>query len=134
MTRFLLASCLLALAACAGSPTTRISGAETRSATDTPRIVPAAVTTTRQGLQMELVTADGIPLTGMLQRAQTPVIVPLAATGQPLVGGQPEMIGQIQGGGVVMDCRFLLLNQVRGIDGGGSGTCQGAGRQVAFLF
>jgi hypothetical protein len=134
MNRLLLALPLLALAACAGPPTTRLSGAETRTETDTPRIVPAAVTATRDGLTMELVTADGVPLIGTLTRGETPVIVPLAATGQPLVGGQPELTGRIEGGGVAMDCRFLLLNQVRGIDGGGSGECRGGGRRVAFLF
>jgi hypothetical protein len=134
MNRLLLALPLLALAACAGPPTTRLSGAETRSETDTPRIVPAAVTSTREGLQMELVTADGVPLIGTLQRNETPVLVPLAATGQPLVGGLPLLTGRIEGGNIAMDCTFRLLNQVRGLDGGGTGECQGGGRRVAFLF
>jgi hypothetical protein len=134
MTRFLPAACLLALAACAGPVTTRLSGAETRAGTDTPRIVPAAFTATRDGTRMEIVTADGVPLSGTLQQQQQPVIVPLAATGAPLVGGQSELVGQVQGGGVTLDCRFRLLNPVRGLDGGGSGTCDGQGRRVDFLF
>lgn len=113
---------------------TRLSGAETRSLTDAPRIVPAGFTTRRDGTTMELVTADGIVLTGMLTQQEQPVIVPLAATGVPLVGGGTVLTGEVTGDGVAMACRFRLLNPPRGLDGGGSGRCEGGGRQVDFLF
>jgi hypothetical protein len=113
---------------------TRLSGAETRSVTDAPRIVPAGFTTGRDGTQMELVTADGRVLTGTLTLQQQPVIVPLAATGAPLVGGGTVLAGEVTGDGVVLACRFRLLNPPRGLDGGGAGRCEGAGRQVDFLF
>lgn len=126
----------LALAACAfgNAPVTRLSGAETRSDTDSPRIVPAGFVNQRDGAVMELVIADGSALIGTLQMQERPVIVPLAATGTSLVGGGSELVGEITGGGVTMFCRFRLLNAVRGLDGGGSGRCEGSGRRVDFLF
>jgi len=129
-------SLLLSLGACAfdNAPVTRLSGAETRSATDSPRIVPAGFVNGRDGTLMELVVADGTTLAGTLQLQQQPVIVPLAATGVSLVGGGTELLGEIEGGGLRMTCRFRLLNVVRGLDGGGSGRCDGAGRRVDFLF
>lgn len=127
---------LLGLAGCAigPSPSLRVSGAETRGPTDPPVVVPAGFVTTRDGAQMELVTADGILLTGSLRAEQQPVIVPLAASGAPLVGGGTDLVGQITAGGLAMDCRFRLLNPQRGMDGGGSGRCAGNGRTVDFLF
>jgi hypothetical protein len=113
---------------------TRLSGAETRSVADSPRIVPAGFTSGRNGTQMELVTADGRVLNGLLTQQQQPVIVPLSATGGPLVGGGTELVGDLTGDGIAMACRFRLLNPPRGLDGGGTGRCEGGGRQVNFLF
>jgi hypothetical protein len=117
-----------------GGTVTRLSGAETRSVTDSPRIVPAGFVSGRDGTRMELVTADGRVLNGLLSQQQQPVIVPLAATGGPLVGGGTELVGELTGDGIVMSCRFRLLNPPRGLDGGGTGRCEGGGRQVDFLF
>lgn len=133
MNRILPLAVVALVAACEPSAT-RISGAETRSATDSPRVVPAGFVPTAEGTRMELVTADGTVVTGTLARQEQPVIVPLAATGAPLVGGGTELVGEIRGGGVVMACRFRLLNAPRGLDGGGSGRCEGSGRRVDFLF
>ncbi len=135
MRAMLLLAFTATLAGCAGAPqTVRLTGVETRTATDAPRIVPAGFVLHRDGTQMELVTADGTPLSGLLQRVEQPVIVPLATTGVPLVGGGTELVGDINGSGLVMNCRFSLLNPPRGLDGGGSGRCTGSGRQVDFLF
>lgn len=124
----------------------RLSGAETRGITDSPRTVPAAATPVRDGTQMELVAADGTVLTGLLTLEQQPVVVPIMATGQPLVGGGIDLVGNISnapppsqdgvamGPSQVMACRFRLLNPPRGLDGGGTGRCEGAGRRVDFLF
>ena len=130
---------LLALAGLAGcaigpSPALRLSGAETRTPTDPPAVVPAGFVTTRDGAQMDLVTADGMRLTGSLRTEQQPIVVPLAATGTPLVGGGTDLVGQIAGSGLAMECRFRLLNPQRGLDGGGNGRCAGGGRNVDFLF
>lgn len=113
---------------------TRLSGAETRSVSDAPRVVPAGFTTGRDGTRMELVSADGRVLNGVLTLQQQPVIVPLAATGAPLVGGGTVLAGEVAGDGLVMTCRFRLLNPPRGLDGGGAGRCEGSGRQVDFVF
>jgi hypothetical protein len=83
---------------------------------------------------MDLLTADGILLTGSLRAEQQPVVVPLAATGVPLVGGGTDLVGRIAASGLAMDCRFRVLNPQRGLDGGGSGRCTGDGRTVDFLF
>ena len=130
---------LLALAGLAGcaigpSPALRLSGAETRTPTDPPTVVPAGFVTTRDGAQMDLVTADGMRLTGSLRTEQQPIVVPLAATGTPLVGGGTDLVGRIAGSGLAMECRFRLLNPQRGLDGGGNGRCAGGGRNVDFLF
>lgn len=127
---------LTALTGCAIGPTPalRVSGAETRSPTDPPVVVPAGFVATRDGAQMDLVTADGILLTGALRTEQQPIVVPLAATGMPLVGGGTDLVGQIAGSGLAMECRFRLLNPQRGLDGGGNGRCAGGGRNVDFLF
>lgn len=142
MTRFAPLALIGLLAACgfdgpslfAPDRVTRLSGAETRSVTDSPRIVPAGFTTGRDGTRMELVIADGRVLNGVLTQQVQPVIVPLAATGGPLVGGGTELVGELSGEGIVMTCRFRLLNVPRGLDGGGTGRCEGGGRQVDFLF
>lgn len=134
MIRLLPLLALAALAACTGPTTTRLTGAETRSPTDTPRIVPAGFTGEREGTRMELVTADGLSLSGVLREQRQPILVPLAATGQPLVGGETLLVGAVGGAGLSLDCRFRLLNPVRGVDGGGSGLCEGSGRRVEFLF
>ncbi len=133
MIRMLVLGAVALLAGCAPA-TTRLSGVETRTATDSPRVVPAAVTPTKDGAQLELVSADGTILTGQLIRQQQPVIATIAATGQPLVGGAIEFGGDISGGAVVMTCRFTLMNPRRGIDGGGTGRCDGTDRRVDFLF
>ena len=127
---------LLGLAGCAigPSPSLRLSGAETRGPTAPPVVVPAGFVPTRDGAQMDLVTADGIQLTGLLQAEPQPVAARLTTTGAPLVGGGTDMVGRIAAGGLVMDCRFRLLNPQRGMDGGGSGRCAGDGRNVDFLF
>lgn len=130
--KILLAAAAL-LAGCAPA-TVRLSGAETRGRTDSPRVVPAAVTPVAEGTQMQLVSTDGIVLTGLLTRQQQPIVVPIAATGEPLVGGAIELAGDISGDTLVMTCRFRLLNPPRGIDGGGAGRCEGSGRRVDFLF
>ncbi len=127
---------LALLVACAGDGrAVRLSGAETATGSASTRIVPAAVFRTQQGWQMELVSGDGTVLAGTLQEVREPVIVPLAATGAaPLVGGGTVLAGGIAGGASTMDCRIRLLNPVRGADGGGSGRCEGNGRQVEFIF
>jgi len=137
MTRLIPISALLfSLAACAVGPApVRLSGAETDSATDRPRIVPAAFTRTGDGTRMELASAGGVPFTGVLREVREPVVVPLAAPGAaPLVGGGTDLVGTIEGGGTTLNCRFRLLNAVRGLDGGGSGRCEGPARQVEFVF
>lgn len=133
MIRVLVLGAAALLAGCAAVPT-RLSGVETRSATDTPRVVPAAVTPTQDGAQLELVSADGTILTGQLTRQQQPVLATIAATGQPLVGGAIQLAGDVSGGAVVLACRFTLMNPRRGIDGGGTGRCDGTDRRVDFLF
>lgn len=124
------------LAACSlDNDVTRISGAETRSISDSPRIVPAGFVQTRDGTHMELVTADGSVMSDLLTRRALPVIVPLAATDTPLVGGGTELAGELTSpGGQTMNCSFRLMNPPRGVDGGGSGRCEGGGRRVDFLF
>lgn len=114
---------------------TRIAGAETRSLSDSPRTVPAGFVRGREGTRMELVTADGTVLSGLLTLQAVPVVVPLAATDTPLVGGGTELAGDLSAAdGQAMACRFRLLNPPRGVDGGGSGRCEGGGRRVDFLF
>jgi hypothetical protein len=133
--RLLLLAAMLLPAACA-TGTVRMSGAETRGLTDSPRTVPAAATPVQGGTQLELVAADGTVLTGLLATEQQPIVVPIAATGEPLVGGGTDLVGNIanNGGTQVMSCRFRLLNPPRGMDGGGTGRCDGAGRRVDFVF
>lgn len=113
---------------------TRLSGAETRSVSDSPRIVPAGFVRGRDGTQMQLVTADGAVLSGLLTLQAEPVAVPLGTTGEPLVGGGTLLVGDVANDAATMNCRFRLLNPPRGLDGGGSGRCEGAGRRVDFLF
>jgi hypothetical protein len=134
MKPILLLAPLILLTACAGSEPTRLTGAETRGITDAPRPATAGFTGGREGTRMELVAADGTVLTGLLRLEQQPVIVPLAATGAPLVGGGTELTGEISSGNQTMTCRFRLLNPPRGLDGGGTGRCEGGGRRVDFLF
>jgi hypothetical protein len=124
------------LAACSlDNDVTRVSGAETRSIADSPRIVPAGFVQTREGTRMELVTADGSVMSGLLTLRAVPIIVPLAATDTPLVGGGTELAGELTAAnGQVMICSFRLMNPPRGVDGGGSGRCEGGGRRVDFLF
>ncbi|MBR0649616.1 hypothetical protein GXW78_08085 [Roseomonas terrae] len=135
MTPRLIVLAATLVAGCAPE-STRLSGAETRGLTDSPRTVPAAATPVQGGTQMELVAADGTVLTGLLATEQQPVVVPIMATGQPLVGGGTDLVGNIAdtSGVSVMGCRFRLLNPPRGLDGGGTGRCEGGGRRVDFLF
>jgi hypothetical protein len=81
-----------------------------------------------------LITSEGITLTGLLTEKQQPVAARIANTNEPLVGGQKELVGQISGGTITMDCKMQLLNPALGITGGGTGNCQGSGRRVDFLF
>jgi hypothetical protein len=123
------------LAGCTVNPdVVRLSGAETRSETDSPKIVPAGFSVERTGTRMTLVTSEGVTLTGLLSEKQQPVAVRIANTSDPLVGGQRELSGQIAGGAISLDCRLQLLNPPLGITGGGTGNCQGAGRRVDFLY
>jgi hypothetical protein len=136
MSRLLPLLPLLLLAACnPDGRAVRLSGAETTAGSTGVAIVPAAVFSTSKGWQMELVSANGTVLAGLLQEVREPVIVPLAAPGAaPLVGGGTVLTGGIAGGTISMQCRLRLLNPVRGADGGGSGRCEGDGRQVEFIF
>jgi hypothetical protein len=135
MNRTLAFACLLLLGACATqSSVTRLTGAETRSLTDAPRVVPAGFTPVAGGTRMELVTADGAVFDGVLRAEPQPVIVPLAGTSQPLVGGGTDLVGEVRAGETRLDCRFRLRNPVRGLDGGGTGRCTGGDRTVVFLF
>jgi hypothetical protein len=123
------------LGACAQQPgITRLSGAETRSVTDAPRVVPAGFTPVQGGTRMELVTADGAVFDGVLRAELQPVIVPLAGTTQPLVGGGTDLVGDVVAGEARLNCRFRLRNPVRGLDGGGTGRCTSGERTVVFLF
>lgn len=89
--------------------------------------MPAGFVQGSDGTRMELVTADGTVLSGLLAQQAMPVVVPLATTSAPLVGGGTELIGDVTSAdGLAMACRFRLLNPARGIDGGGSGRCEGA--------
>ena len=125
----------LLLAGCTVNPSVvRLSGAETRSETDSPTIVPAGFSVERAGTRMTLVTSEGATLTGLLTEKQHPVAVRIANTNDPLVGGQRELSGQIAGGAMTLDCKLQLLNPVLGITGGGTGICQGSGRRVDFLY
>lgn len=141
MTRRFAIAGLLLLSACAteGTPI-RISGAYTSStggagATARTMVVPAALTNTAQGTRLEMVTAEGLALSGLLRAEREPVVVPLSAVAAtPLVGGATQLNGEISGGGTTLVCRFRLLNPVRGVDGGGSGRCEGGQRQVEFVF
>lgn len=138
MTRTLLPALALLplIAGCTLETTTvRLSGAETRSVTDVPRIVPAGFVQTGNGTRMELVTADGTVMSGTLTTQAVPGVIPLAATNTPLAGGGTELAGEVTGAnGATMTCRFRLLNAARGLDGGGSGRCEGSDRRVDFLF
>jgi hypothetical protein len=134
MNRLLPLLALAALAACSGPTTTRLSGAETRSATDAPRIVPAGFTGERDGTRVDLVTGEGLVLSGLLREEQRPVTARITTTERPLVGGETLLVGQVSGTGLSLDCRFLLLNPVRGVDGGGAGLCSGSERRIEFLF
>lgn len=127
---------LLLAAACTGPGPVRISGAETAAGSTRTQVVPAAVFQTAQGWQMELVGGDGTVFTGTLAERREPVIVPLGAApgSAPLVGGGTVLAGALSGGAATLDCRLRLLNPVRGADGGGSGRCEGGGRQVEFIF
>jgi hypothetical protein len=107
----------LLLAGCTVNPdVVRLSGAETRGETDSPKIVPAGFSVERTGTRMTLVTSEGVTLSGLLTEKQQPVTVRIANTNNPL------------------DCRLQLINAPLGITGGGTGTCQGAGRRVDFLY
>jgi len=126
---------LILLAACADRPQPiRLTGAETRGASDAPRQVTAGFLSERTGTFMELVTADGAVLVGTLRTEREPVAVPFAETGTALIGGGTALAGDLTGAGGAMACRFRLLNPPRGLNGGGSGRCEGQGRQVVFLF
>ncbi len=130
---FILAAFLLA--GCTVNPSVvRLSGAETGSETDSPTVVPAGFSVERTGTRMTLITSEGITLTGLLTEKQQPVAARIANTNEPLVGGQKELVGQISGGTITMDCKMQLLNPALGITGGGTGNCQGSGRRVDFLF
>lgn len=124
------------IAACSlDNDVTRVSGAETRSIADSPRIVPAGFVQTREGTRMELVTADGNVMSGLLTRQALPVVVPLTGTDTPLVGGGIRLAGELTAAnGQAMTCSFRLMNPPRGVDGGGDGRCEGGGRRVDFLF
>ncbi len=125
----------LMLAGCTVNPgVVRLSGAETRSETDSPTIVPAGFSVERTGTRMTLVTSEGTPLIGLLTEKQHPVAVRIANTNDPLVGGQRELSGRISGGTITLDCKLQLLNPALGITGGGTGICQGADRRVDFLY
>jgi hypothetical protein len=139
MSRFLAVFSLALLAACAGPGTpVRITGAESGTAGGQAlrtSVVPAALTPRGDDAMMELVAADGAVFTGLLRKQVEPVIVPLSAlAAPPLVGGGTKLTGDILGANGAMSCSFRLLNPPRGVDGGGSGRCDGAGRQVEFVF
>lgn len=127
---------LLAAACSTGPGTVRLSGAETSAGSAAVTVVPAALARASDGWAFEVAMADRIAVTGKLQETEEPVIVPLSTTPRaaPLVGGGRILVGTATGGGITMQCRFRLLNPVRGADGGGSGRCEGQGRQVEFLF
>lgn len=135
----LLAASLLAglLAACAG-PANRaivLDGAETLQPADAPRAATARFTPDRGGQRMELVSTDGALFTGTLAREDKPILVPLAAGGSTPIGGETELAGTISDGARSLACSFRLLNPARGMDGGGTGRCDGSdGRTVEFRF
>ena len=78
-------------------------------------------------------TSDGQLFAGQLQRADQPSVLPLAATGAPQPG-ETTMVGTLSSGADVLDCRFVLLNAARGMDGGGSGRCENPSRLIDFRF
>jgi hypothetical protein len=125
------------LAACAG-PADRpimLEGAEVLAPNQPPRVATARFTPDRGGQRMELVGTDGALFSGRLAREERPVLVPLAAGGTTPIGGETELLGDITDGARAMNCRFRLLNPARGVDGGGTGRCDGdAGRTVEFRF
>jgi hypothetical protein len=125
------------LTACAG-PADRavlLDGAETLGPEQAPRVATAVFTREGNGQRMELVSTDGAVFSGLMTEEVRPTLVPLAAAGGAPIPGETELVGTIGAGGQTMDCRFRLLNPVRGMDGGGSGRCDGAeGRSVEFRF
>lgn len=136
LSRLLPLPLILALAACGlGSQTVVITGAETRAVTDTPRIVPARIgRIINDGSSIELVAADGTAYSGQLALQRAPAIVLLAAHA-PIEGGQSALVGTITASnGATLECRFTLFNPARGADGGGTGACEGSGRQIRFVF
>lgn len=137
MTRTLLLLSTLALIACAG-PADRpimLEGAETLGPTQPPRVASARLTPDGTGQRMEMVGTDGALFRGRLAREERPTLVPLAAGGATPIGGETELAGDISDGARALACRFRLLNPARGIDGGGTGRCDGVdGRTVEFRF
>lgn len=135
MKPFSLTVAVALLAGCTTNPgIVRISGAETRTQMDSPKVVPAGFSVEAAGTRMTLVTSEGKALVGLLSERRTPVAIRIAASDTPLVGGATELVGQIAGDSLAMECRFQLLNPVLGLTGGGTGTCQGSGRRVDFLY
>lgn len=138
MTRHAILLATLALASACAGPANRpimLEGAETFGTSQDTRVATARMTPVQGGQQMELVGTDGSLFTGRLAREERPTLVPLAAGGTTPIGGETELVGDISDGAKSLACRFRLLNPARGIDGGGTGRCDGTdGRQVEFRF
>ncbi len=130
-------SAMLAVAACQYSPPSSVAlyGAETPGGDGPPRPVPARASNMADGtVYLELASADGAVFRGPLSRVALPA-VQSAVSSRLIAGGGVNLEGTVASdAGESLACRVALMDSVRGVDGGGTGSCASPSRRFDLRF
>lgn len=132
---------LLAMAAChGGPPTMTFDGADTLTFDTAPRVATVRVAgdiSSDQDIELRTDTNPPVVFTGKLVRnGPNP---PISPGGQiPLGDSDPAqlLVANLSATNQLpLNCRFQVLNPVRGLAGGGFGVCSDdAGRRIDFSY